>query len=82
MGRDEVGNQVEGQPPPNGAEDVAGEVLRPAQEAQGVVDLGEVLDEERDQERRHHPRRRSPPYQRRRRHPQHDLHGFKYDLVT
>ena len=66
---DEVGHEVERDPPPDGAEDVAGGVLRPAQHADGVVDLGQVLEQERHQQHGHDGGRRARAYHRRRRRP-------------
>ena len=43
MGCDKIRNQVEGDPPPNSAKDVTGEFFHAAEEADGVVNLGEVL---------------------------------------
>jgi hypothetical protein len=69
MSGDEVGHEVERDPPPDGAEDVAGGVLRPAQDADGVVDLGQVLEQERHQQHGHDGGRRARAYHCRRRRP-------------
>lgn len=45
VGGDKICDHVESDPPPDGAEDVAGEVLHPPQKADGMVDLGEVLEQ-------------------------------------
>ena len=45
MGCDEIRDHVEGDPPPDGAEDVAREVLHTAEETDRVINLGEVLEE-------------------------------------
>lgn len=54
MRGDEVSDQIESDSAPNGAEDVAQHALQPAQEADGVVDLWKVLEQEGDKEHRHH----------------------------
>lgn len=59
MGGNKICNQVEGYPPPNGAKDVARQVLHSAQEANRVIDFWEILNE-KHQEHRHHHRYRSP----------------------
>jgi len=74
---DEVGHEVEGDPPPDGAKEVAGDVLHPAQDADGVVDLGQVLEQERHQQHGHDGGRRPGAYHRRRCHPDDHLRTHK-----
>ena len=78
VGGDEVGHEVERDAPPDGAEDVARLVLRPTEEGDGVVDLGQVLDEERQQQHRHHQCRRPRTDHRRQGQPHHHLHAHTY----
>jgi len=54
MGCNKIGDHVESNPPPNSAKDVARQVLHAAEEANEVVDLGEVLEEEHYQQHCHH----------------------------
>lgn len=58
MRSNKVCNQVEGDAPPDGPEYVGGEVVHATEKANGVVDLGEVLEEEHYQKHRHHCCRR------------------------
>jgi hypothetical protein len=73
---DEVGHEVERDAPPDGAEDVAGHVPHPPEEAGRVVELGQVLEQERHQQHRHHRRRRPRADHRRDAHPGHHLRTF------
>lgn len=57
MGSDKIGNHVECNAPPNGAENIAGEVLHTPEKANGVVDFGQILKYEHYQQHRHHRRR-------------------------
>lgn len=43
MRGDEIGNHVESDAPPNSTENVAGEILHAAEQANGVVDLRQIL---------------------------------------
>ena len=48
VGRDEVGDEVEAEAPPNGTENVARDLLHSSHEANAVVHFWKELEEEDD----------------------------------
>lgn len=53
MRGDEVSDEVEAEAPPDGAKDIAGHLLHPPHEDDGMIDLGEELKQEGEQEDGH-----------------------------